>query len=95
MKVIFILLISLIATSVNAASIIFYDSKKTGDVEFYTINTKQVVKINYDESEKEIHVIYTNGGGNTFIVATSNEAIEIIKRLYDETDSSFIELERS
>lgn len=78
-----------------AASIIVYEDKKDGESEFIVINSKHVALIKYEEVDKEF-IIFLNQGPSSssyeFTVDTVEKSQEIVKRLFDETDTALIEL---
>ncbi len=95
MKSLLIIICSILSHSVSAASIIYYESKEAGEVEFRILHSSFFTVIYYDESDKEILIYNNNGGKSGFKVDTKEEALEIIRKIYDYNDKSFIELELS
>lgn len=96
MKKLFVSTILLAATlTANAGSIIWYDSKKEGEVGFKVLPTTFVSNVTYDEDDKKLVVEISRGAGlydYTFVVSSEAEAKDIIKRFLDSNNNELIEL---
>lgn len=95
--ILFFIIIMMISMPATAATIISYDNEKFGKNEVLAINSSQIYLSRYYEDDQIFKVWVGTGTVNLdfeFKVQTIEKAMEILKKIYDQNDPSFIELER-
>jgi len=95
MKYIAILLAMLIVQTTNAASIKFYDNATESEVEFTVIPTMSIERFEYNEGDKELTVWLKGSKFQDFKVESLKQANEIILKILDTKDNSFVSLIKS
>ncbi len=89
-KILLISIISFVCGHIHAANIMFYDK----DGSFWVVPSKQVGSVGYNEKEKELGVIRIGQEYLVFKVETKEEALNIIKKIFDDDDNSLIVLKQ-
>ncbi len=95
MKYIITFLGLLIFQSSYAANIKYYESKVESKEYFKVINSKHIEQIFYDEDDKELEVWISRGVSYNFEVKSSDKANQVIIKILDDNDSSFVILTES
>jgi len=95
MKYIITFLGLLIFQQAYAANIKYFESKTESKEYFKVINSKNINLIYYDEADKELDVWMNDGSNYDFKVDSSDKANEIIIKLLDDNDNSFVTLTES
>ena len=95
MKFLTLILVVFISQATQAASIKYYESEEASKVSFKVLNSENILSIDYDEDDKELSVWPTTGQRYDFKVDSLNKAEEIIKKVFDKNDHSFITLIKS
>lgn len=91
------IIIAMISVPATAATIISYDTEKSGKDELLAINSSQIYLARYYEDDQILKVWVGTGSVNLdfeFKVQTIEKAMEILKKIYDQNDPSLIELVR-
>lgn len=81
--------------SSNAANVIYYKDKTEGGAEFEVFGSKQISLIRYLEKQKALRIYVTMGedaNNEDFDVQTSEEALSIVKKIFDDSNKSLLEL---
>ncbi len=95
MKYFAILVGLLTIQSTNAANIKFFENTAASEVQFTVITLNSIEKFEYDESDKELTVWFKNSKFQDFEVDSLKQAEEIITKVLDTNDNTFVTLTKS
>ena len=96
-KILLSILLSYVSLSTSAATITYFEDKEVGSREFIAINSSQIYSIYYNEDDKILRAVYFAASQAPYVdfkVSSFEKAQDIIRKVYDMNDSSFIELEQ-
>lgn len=79
-----------------ASNVLFFKKTEKGETVFEIFNSKHISFIRYVEEIKVLRIHLNTGNGNykkDFIVNSSEEALKIVNKIFNENDKSLLKLE--